>query len=182
MIYAVLQNRQEEESGLYSSRNFTTVVFNGEHIDCERMAHCIELIDDNLRQRCEYELSCIENELDLLKKQSDSILSKIKMLPKILMLRARMSRLKELQIDSAEERKIQYLNAFASLGFERCHVRDYADGTLVQDFQLDIDSETLRNKLIELERRYKELQRKYISGLNSKYGIESSKVVQSEAE
>ncbi len=156
MIYATLQNRQEAEFGMITSDNFTSVIFNGKDIvACKMLDEFIKDIDEILISNYKAELAYIDEKIKLLQGIKVSFLNKAVLLYERLKLRAERNRVEELLNDSSEEREVQYLNAFRHLGFERCKMYEYPDGTMVQEFQSNADVKTLEFGIEELKTAFK---------------------------
>ena len=152
MIYATLQNRQEAEFGMITSDNFTSVIFNGKDIvACKRLDEFIKYIDEILINNYEAELAYIDEKIQLLQDIKVSFLNKAVLLYERLKLRAERKRIEELLNDSSEEREVQYLNALRHLGFERYKMYERSDGTMVQEFQTNVDVKALEFGIEELK-------------------------------
>lgn len=154
MIHATIKYRKEDESAMYPARNFAKVVFYGEGKDCELLNQLIQFVDNHLQQMYQDELVCIKSRKEQIKEETKRAINNkngMFLLKELFCeereLRSRVDILKRSQKDDSSFRAHMYLNIFALLRFSPNYQFIEEDGTTIRNFQLDIESDDLRNRV-----------------------------------
>ena len=169
MVYAILKNRQEDEQEVSISTNFTSVTFNGDVEACKKLEALIEYVDEILIQNFQEELEFIDDKLTLLRGIKVPFLDKLGVIYEQLKLKAGRNKVVGLLCDSAEVRELQYLNAFATIGFDRSGMYEHADGTMIQNFQLDLDLKSLDVLIERFKKKLRDTIKKDRENWHKKY-------------
>ncbi len=154
MIYATIKHRKEDESAMYPARNFAKVVFYGGSKDCELLNQLIQFVDNHLQQMYQDELVCIKSRKEQIKEETKMAINNknsMFLLKELFCeereLRSRKDILKRSQKDDSSFRVHMYLNIFALLQFSPNYQLIDEDGTAIRNFQLDIDSADLSDRV-----------------------------------
>ena len=191
MIYATIQYRKEDESGLYPARNFVDVNFNGNKIETEALDRLFQIIATLPQDIANAELQIIaqkkkearEKIAKALKEKQRGLIKTIKKLYREYEPTSFAQRIIELKnTDNTPEVFKELRNMLAGLEFKPGTTSYSPDRVFIEKFTYEGSQERLLQRIQEAIRKYEKLKQSYILDLNLKYGINAQQLVSGEEE
>ena len=191
MIYATIQYRKEDESGLYPARNFVDVNFNGNKTETEALDRLFQIIATLPQDIANAELQIIaqkkkearEKIAKALKEKQRGLIETIKKLYREYEPTSFAQRIIELKnTDNTPEVFKELRNMLAGLEFNPGTTSYSPDRVFIEGFTYEGSQERLLQRIQEAISKYEKLKQSYILDLNLKYGINAQQLVSGEEE